>query len=44
LYLLDGDTLCLGVLLQRLQAVLGLFEVLFGLPQTPEDGQRIALG
>jgi hypothetical protein len=32
LYLLDVDTLCLGVLLQRLQALLGLFEVPCGLP------------
>jgi hypothetical protein len=44
LALLDVDTLCLGVLLRRLQALLGMFEVPFGVPQTPEDGQRIALG
>ena len=44
LSLLDVDTLCLGVLLQRLQALLGVFEVPFGLPHPTEDGQRIALG
>ena len=43
LSLRDVDTLCLGVLLQRFQALLGMFEVPFGLPQTTEDGQRIAL-
>ena len=44
LSLRDVDPLCLGVWLQRLQALRGVFEVPFGLPQTPEDGQRIALG
>ena len=44
LSLLDVATLCLGVLLPRLQALLGVFEVSFGLPQPTEDGRRIALG
>src|SRR5215471_21223766 len=44
LCLRDLATVYLGFFLYRLQALLGMFEVPFGLPQTPEDGQRIALG
>src|SRR5574341_1382243 len=43
LCLCDLDTVYLGVLLQRLQALLGVFEVPFGLAQTTEDGKRIPL-
>ena len=42
LCLRDVDTL--ELFLHRLQALLGVFEVPFGLPQTTKDGQRIALG
>ena len=44
LSLYDVGMLCLGVFLYRLQALLGLFQLPFGLAQTTEDGQRIALG
>src|SRR5919109_5046715 len=44
LSLYDVGRVCLGVLMQRLQALLGVFEIPFGVPQTTEDGQRIALG
>ena len=44
LRLSDVDRVCLGLLLQSLQALLGLLERLLGLPQSTEDAQRIALG
>src|SRR5215813_8912260 len=44
LALLDVDTLCRGVLLPRLQALRGVCEGPFGVPQPTEDGQRIARG
>jgi hypothetical protein len=34
----DLGRLCLAILLQFLQTLLGLFQLPLGLPQTPEDG------
>src|SRR5688572_15793107 len=40
----DLSRVCLGVLLQCLQVLLGLFQVSFSLAQSTENGQRISLG
>jgi hypothetical protein len=40
----DLGRVCLDVLLSFLEALLGLFQLPFGVPQTTKDAQRIALG
>src|SRR5215510_14220961 len=42
--LCDLGLVCLGALLHFLQALLGVLEVSFGLPLTPENAKRISLG